>query len=507
MRAIMVMYDSLRRDFLPPYGCKDIYAPNFERLAKRTVAFDQCYVGSMPCMPARRELHTGRLNFLHRSWGPIEPFDDSMPELLKRNGVHSHLISDHLHYWEDGGATYHQRYSTWEIIRGQEADHWIPEVDPKQPPEHYGRYFVRDYVNRKYIDCEEKQPQTKTFDAGVEFLKMNQDKDNWFLQIETFDPHEPYYTMQRYKDLYPHAYEDKHFDWPDYIPVQEGESAKNHLVCEYKALVSMCDYNLGRILDVMDANDMWRDTMLIVNTDHGFMLSEHDWWGKCVMPFYNEVAHIPLFVYDPRNAVCNERRNQLVQTIDLCPTILSFFDLSVPKDVQGKDLRAVVEENRAVRDAALFGQHGSQVNITDGRYVYMRASVTPDNGPLYEYTLMPCHSGAMFSVDELKTAQMHDAFSFTKGCPLMQIDSTIKHKKFRSAYTVFSPEEIKKAGGKYAEVYTTMLFDLENDPKQAMPIRDAAIEQRMCEIMIREMQKNDAPMEQYERLGLNIKKE
>ena len=63
------------------------------RLAARSVQFDNMYVGSMPCMPCRREIHTGRHNFLHRSWGPLEPFDDSMPELLHKAGVHSHKVS------------------------------------------------------------------------------------------------------------------------------------------------------------------------------------------------------------------------------------------------------------------------------------------------------------------------------------------------------------------------------------------------------------------------------
>ena len=71
MRAIVVMFDSLNRHYLPVYNpdC-GIIAPNFERLATRAVTFDQCYAGSMPCMPARREMHTGRYNFLHRGWGP-----------------------------------------------------------------------------------------------------------------------------------------------------------------------------------------------------------------------------------------------------------------------------------------------------------------------------------------------------------------------------------------------------------------------------------------------------
>lgn len=141
MRAIMVMYDSLNREMLQPYGCDWTYTPNFLRLAERCVQFENSFVGSLPCMPARRELHTGRMNFLHRSWGPMEPFDDSMPEILKQNGIYTHLVSDHHHYWEDGGATYHGRYSSWEASRGQEGDKWIADLRVKLDTECYGSVF------------------------------------------------------------------------------------------------------------------------------------------------------------------------------------------------------------------------------------------------------------------------------------------------------------------------------------------------------------------------------
>ena len=113
MKAILVFYDSLNKRFLPPYEpeCGTV-GSGFQRLAKHSLRFDNSYVGSMPCIPARRELHTGRYNFLHREWGPLEPFDDSMPQILRESGIYCHLISDHLHYWEDGGATYHNRYSS-----------------------------------------------------------------------------------------------------------------------------------------------------------------------------------------------------------------------------------------------------------------------------------------------------------------------------------------------------------------------------------------------------------
>jgi hypothetical protein len=135
MKAIMVMFDSLNRRMLPPYGCAWVHAPNFSRLAQRTVTFDRAYVGSMPCMPARREIHTGRYNFLHRSWGPLEPFDDSMPAILSAHGVYSHLVSDHYHYWEEGGCNYHTRYASWEISRGQEGDAWKGDVRSPDIPE------------------------------------------------------------------------------------------------------------------------------------------------------------------------------------------------------------------------------------------------------------------------------------------------------------------------------------------------------------------------------------
>lgn len=319
----MVMFDSLNRHYLPNYGCEWTKLPNFTRLGQRCVTFDNSYISSMPCIPARRELHTGRYNFLHRSWGPLEPFDDSMPQLLSEHGVYTHLVSDHQHYWEDGGCTYHQRYDSWEIVRGQEGDRWKGQVaDPFIPP-HHGQLWRQDAVNRQYLDTEEKQPQTQTFRLGAEFLETNREADNWFLQIECFDPHEPFYTMPQYKELYPHTSDGVHFDWPEYKPLEEHERGwLEHIRCEYAALLSMCDRNLGRILDLMDRYDLWKDTMLIVNTDHGFLLGEHDWWAKAGMPYYNEIARTPLFVWDPRVGVSGERRGSLVQMQDLAPTLL-----------------------------------------------------------------------------------------------------------------------------------------------------------------------------------------
>ncbi|MFJ7191214.1 sulfatase-like hydrolase/transferase [Streptomyces bacillaris] len=487
MKAVMVMFDSLNRHLLPPYGADWTHAPNFRRLAERTVTYDTCYAGSMPCMPARRELHTGRHNFLHRGWRPLEPFDDSMPEILKRQGVYTHLVSDHQHYWEDGGATYHGRYNSWEFFRGQEGDAWKgqvadPEI-PDSPRATRNDLWRQDWVNRQYLDTEAKQPQTLTFDAGIEFLRTNHAEDDWFVQIETFDPHEPFFTQDHYKDLYPHDYDGPHFDWPDYNRVTETKEQEEHARYEYAALLSMCDHSLGRVLDAMDELGLWDDTLLVVCTDHGYLLGEKGWWAKVVTPWYNELVHTPLFVHDPRRPDrAGTRDTALVQTVDLAPTLLDFFGADLPPDMRGRPLRETVEAQQP-RESALFGMFGGHVNITDGRYVYMRACHDDTNQPLYEHTLMPTRIRGRFTPEELTGLTLADPFPFTKGVPTLRIPA---HPS-----PLLGPQR-----------FGTLLFDLEADPLQEKPISDPAVELRLARLLVEQLRASDAPADQYTRLGL-----
>lgn len=494
MKAIMVMFDSLNKKFLECYGSKLAQTPNFKRLAEKSVMFDSCYAGSLPCMPARRELHTGRSNFLHRSWGPMEPFDLSMPEILDKNGVHSHLVSDHTHYWEDGGATYHTRYSTWECFRGQEGDPWkgvvggVEDTDPNLiiHEGYRGKLYRQDNINRTFLKNETDHPQVQTFSAGIEFIEKNHQADRWFLQIETFDPHEPFFCYERFRNKYPHEYQGKRFDWPDYAPVHQTPQEVEQAGYEYAALVTMCDEQLGKVLDRMDEYDLWEDTMLIVNTDHGYLLGEHGYWAKNYMPLYQEIVNIPLFLYDPRSRVQGERRKSLVQTVDIPATLLGFFGLEIPHRMNGYDLKETVTDDKPVREAAIFGIHGAHVCVTDGKYVYMRAPVEQENKPLYEYTWMPTHMAGFFDKKELLSAEMTKGTEYTGGIPVPRMETEC----YIPAYH-----------------YGNLLFDVESDPLQETPIYDDKIEKRLCDRLVEQMKREDAPAEQYVRLGLGERKE
>jgi hypothetical protein len=111
----------------------------------------------------------------------------------------------------------------------------------------------------------------------------------------------------------------------------------------------------------------------------------------------------------------------------------------------------------------------------------MCAPASVNNEPLYEYTLVPTHMRSLFGVGELQDIELAEPFSFTKGCRTMRI---------------------KARPGTDAHQFGSLLFDLANDPGQEHPIDDPAVEEMMIRHMVRLMQENDAPPEQFERLGL-----
>lgn len=487
MRAITLMYDSLNRHYLPPYGDTKTIAPNFQRLAEKTVVFDSFYVGSLPCMPARRELHTGRYNFLHRSWGPLEPFDQSVPDLLSKHGICSHCVTDHNHYWQDGGAGYLTRFSSAEMIRGQEGDYWYGQA---RGFTHNLDQRRQDKVNRQYMKDEKDQPHPKSFAAGMRFLEDNVDADNWYLHLEYFDPHEPFFVSQKYKDLYGGGGKEE-FDWPEYGDVREGSPLIDEARMNYRALVSMCDYYLGKVLDFMDEHDMWKDTMLIVNTDHGHMLGEHGFFGKSLMPTYDQMARTPFFIWDPRCGDAGSRRGQLAQTIDIAPTLLEYFGVEKPEHMLGHGMRPILENGESIRQYALFGYFGKHINITDGRYVYMRAG--REEGPLFNYTIMPHHLFVPFSVEELRHTEKElvNTFPFTQGVPVMRVPTSGKTVPVNSSYRF---EEHM--------AYGDLLFDTQADPGQRVRLDDAEVENRLTAAMKKIMEENDAPVEQYSRMKL-----
>jgi arylsulfatase A-like enzyme len=428
---------------------------------------------------------------------------------LREAGVYTHLVTDHLHYFEDGGATYHGRFASYDFIRGQEYDPWKAMVQPpverlreRFSEKHYGldadnrlephkRGRLQHAINSEWFVAEEDYPGPRCFKSAFEFLDTNRRADNWFLMVECFDPHEPFQAPERFKEAYATGYNGGILDWPHYERATGSAEEIAEIRANYAALVAMCDENFGKLLDYFDAHDLWRDTALILSTDHGFLLAEHDWWGKNLEPYYQEIAHIPLIIHHPGIQAAGERRQALTQTYDLMPTFLDLFGIAAPPEVQGASILPHMRKDGAGRAVGIFGMFGGPIGATDGRYAFYLYPPDLAAPGLHEYTLMPMHLNSMFSTPEMETARLVGPFDFTKRMPLLKVDALMDARR------------IPIHDGRWFEDVGTRLFDLATDPQQVTPFRDSAIEARLMDGIAAVLRGHDAPVEIFGRYGLH----
>ena len=350
----------------------------------------------------------------------------------------------------------------------------------------------RNIINREHIKQYEDFPSVRCFDAGLEFLNTNQKADNWLLHLETFDPHEPFHAPEEFRKKFSTNYKGPTLDWPPYARVTETFDECEELRANYAAIIALCDHELGRLLDHFDAYDLWKDTALVVTTDHGFLLGEHDWWAKNIMPCYNEVAHIPLFIHHPDFASqAGTRRELLTQTMDIMPTLMDIFGATPPTEVTASSLLLALGDPAIKnRDACIYGVFGSAVNVTDGRYTCFIYPPDVHGGDLNQYTLMPLHMKEFFSIEELQEAKLIESMPFSRSAPVLKIPATPKSP----FYSHQGPGTLKDT--------ESALFDLLADPLQNHPLDDAPVLQRMHRMAIAQMNIQHAPLEYFQRLDL-----
>jgi hypothetical protein len=214
------------------------------------------------------------------------------------------------------------------------------------------------------------------------------------------------------------------------------------------------------------------------------------------MPYYEEISHIPLMIYDPRAPESSGKSTDAItQTMDLMPTILDLHGVDIPDEVRAESLSSIIKEpERQGREFAMFGIFSGPIGVTDGKFVLYYYPPDWSADGLREYTLAPHHMIVPFSVEELRTSKMANPFNFTKGCPLLSI-----------AALPDAPRVPMNDGKSFAD-FDTALYDLENDPKQERPIVNDEVTQNLLKAVSRILNDHDAPSEMYEWYNLKLAK-
>lgn len=393
--VILIQIDSLNRHFLRAYGNDWVKTPNLDAFAERAVVFEQHFTGSLPCMPARREIWAGVEEFWWRPWGPLEPWDEPIAYHANRAGIITQLITDHYHFFEWGAHSYHHDFAGYEFIRGHEHDNHItapleqvPAWAARMVSEH-GESALIYLRNVASFSREEDYFAPKVMRAAAEWIERNHEHDRFFLHIDSFDVHEPFHVPEPYLRQYTDEDPEKFSPWPRYGRSDQGDLALSSrdlawVRAQFAGKLSMVDAWLGRVFDALSRHDLWQDTTVIITTDHGHYLGEHDRIGKPASPLWNTLTHIPLLVWHPGQ---NTRRVQaLTQTVDLHATVLDLLGLSSKAAHSRSFLPVLLGKTDVHRELAVFGYANARVGVTDGQWTLLRDH-DPQRGPAQWYSL------------------------------------------------------------------------------------------------------------------------
>ena len=187
----------------------------------------------------------------------------------------------------------------------------------------------------------------------------------WFIGCGFMKPHDPFIAPKKYFDLYPPEAL-KPWSDPSDMTMARAEAVGfgaygeafgkftdkewRELFRAYCACTTFMDAQLGRVLDAMDAHQLWDKTLVIFVGDHGYHTGERQWWNNNTL--FERSCHAPFVVAAP-GMKGGQMSRSLVEFVDLYPTVAEFCGLKMPHACAGVTLRPVLKESAAtIKDAA-----------------------------------------------------------------------------------------------------------------------------------------------------------
>jgi len=464
------------------------------------VQFDNHFVGSLPCMPARHDVLCGALDFPWKPWGSIELWEEPITQPLRRAGVTTMLVTDHPHLFENGGENYHTEFRAWEYLRGHEGDPWKTRADPSAIgtptlPAAKGRGAPYD-LSRTWFREELDFPGPRTMSTAANWLRDNAGAhERFMLFIDEFDPHEPFDTPDPWMSKYGDSSKDAAAIWPPYRQnaVAQGiltEHQGRQLRANYGAKLSMIDHWLGKLLDAVEDNDLTQNTLVILCSDHGIYLGERDFWGKPPGTMYDPLVRIPLMIRHPHTAsgFCEA----LTTSVDVHATLSDWFGVKHVHRTHGKSLLPLLRnEKDSVRDWALCGFWGRDVQLITKDWKYSRGPCQT-NRPLSMFS-------NRWSTRPYKGAKKRDA------CPLPDARATLARMPGSDVPVLHQRWDLGDEVPVMAKGFRPSgnhLFLTDSDPGEQNNLAGTPLEAD-CAGLLRQVLKDiEAPMSQFARLNL-----
>ncbi len=392
---VLISADSLRADFLSPYGCDFIPTPNIESLAQSGVTYTNAITAATVCAPARASALTGLLVSDHDYWTnqlSFRPGIEFLPERLRDAGYLTAKVGvdDHITPDNDMGYRYIKLFT-----ENKPGSVYLKELQARHPEAtHYG--MSEDGYHFKYP--EDEHYDRWSCDNAVEFIQSyaesgtlpdgtSTEEKPFFLNCAFLMPHAPYLPPKEVAGLVDESKMPARMELTrDDIPAVEayrrawiydpaaGAAPENKLEEQRKLRLAYCemvaeiDRLVGRILDALRATGLWENTTVLLTADHGSM--EYDYGLDTKGPFpYHGQLFIPMIVANHPRLEAGTRCDCLCGNIDIGAT---FLDIAGDTRAFGLSRSLIGMADGAVpeREVHISEFCDSCKNLIDKRYTF-----------------------------------------------------------------------------------------------------------------------------------------
>lgn len=369
---LLVTIDSLRADHLGCYGYHYPTSPCIDQFARESTVFDSFFCPAIPTHPSYTTLYTGQHPITHtivahhgkNDLARNAPF---LPQLLLAGGYTTCAVDDLM------------RQRVW-LGRGYE-------------------YYIDPSVRHPLVITVTREELNR---RAIPWLKEHA-RDPFFLFLHYWDPHYPFLPPASYRDLF---YDGDRTD-PQNRSLEQwwkhpiGSIAKDVWLRTPEGLITDAEYvralydqeilyldeGIGELLETLRTLDIEEETLVVLLADHGESMTEHqvffDHYG-----LYDCVIRAPLIVRWPGVIPAGRRLSEMVQHLDIAPTLLEAAGLPIPSGMEGKSLLPLLEGKPCTwttsRVISLECTWQARWSLRTERYKFILPRIPPGEAELYD---------------------------------------------------------------------------------------------------------------------------
>jgi arylsulfatase A-like enzyme len=411
---LFICIDDLRPE-LGCYGNDYIQSPNIDKLAETGAIFTNHYVQVPTCGASRFSLLTGMLPKTkgHLSNEACHDFIAGKPESdipetfihhLRRNGYYtigigkiSHYVDGLLYGYTDSVGTEYELPHSWDemlLNHGKWGTGWnaffgYADGENRQSMKNQVKpYEMADVPDNGY-------PDGLIAEQAVEKIKELSKKEKpFFLSVGFFKPHLPFNAPKKYWDMYdegkiplsPNPFipenvnkESLHgsgefngFKLGDEAATLDGPVSDKYarkLRHAYFACVSYVDAQVGKLIEELEKQGLYENTVVVIWGDHGWHLGDQLVWGKHTI---FERALKSAFIVNIPGKTKGKNVDKIVSTVDIYPTILELCNVEMPHKTDGKSLVPLIGNSLAEWEDASYGYFKNGISLRTERYRFTR---------------------------------------------------------------------------------------------------------------------------------------